>query len=99
MELAHVELQPNDGEHEDGEEEQQPNLQQGDHGLHDGLEHHLQTWARAGSTVCQRVGWGVGGTARAWAGRAQRHLLKGQRTQLGVLLVRTKQGLGKGDQW
>lgn len=44
VELSHVELQANDGEHEDGHEQQQADLQQGDHGLHDGLEHHLQAW-------------------------------------------------------
>lgn len=48
VEFAHVELEANDGKHEDGEEEKQPNLQQWNHGLHDGLEHHLQTWSRAG---------------------------------------------------
>lgn len=41
VEFAHVELQANDGEHEDGEEQKQANLQQRDHGLHDGFEHHL----------------------------------------------------------
>ena len=44
VELPHVELQADDGEHEDGHEEQQADLQQGNHGLHDGLEHHLQAW-------------------------------------------------------
>lgn len=44
MELSHVELQADDGEHEDGHEQQQADLQQGDHGLHNGLEHHLQAW-------------------------------------------------------
>lgn len=44
MELAHVELQTNDGEHKDGKEKQQTNLQQRDHGLHDGFEHNLQAW-------------------------------------------------------
>lgn len=44
MEFAHVELQPDDGKHHDGEEEEQPNLQQGHHGLHDGLEDNLQAW-------------------------------------------------------
>lgn len=42
VEFAHVELQPDDGKHHDGEEEEQPNLQQGHHGLHDGLEDNLQ---------------------------------------------------------
>lgn len=46
MEFAHIELQADDGEHEDGKEEQQPDLQQRDHGLHDGLQHHLQAWSR-----------------------------------------------------
>lgn len=41
MEFAHVELQANDGKHEDGKEEEQANLQQRNHGLHDGFEHHL----------------------------------------------------------
>ena len=44
MELSHVELQADDGEHEDGHEQQQADLQQGDHSLHNGLEHHLQAW-------------------------------------------------------
>lgn len=44
MEFAHIELEADDGEHEDGKEEQQPDLQQRNHGLHDGLEHHLQAW-------------------------------------------------------
>lgn len=41
MEFAHVELQADDGENEDGKEEKQADLQQGDHGLHDGFQHHL----------------------------------------------------------
>lgn len=44
VELAHVELDPDDGEHDDGEEEQEADLQQRDHGFHDGLQHHLETW-------------------------------------------------------
>lgn len=44
VELAHVEVQADDGEHEDGKEEQQANLQQRYHGFHDGLQHHLETW-------------------------------------------------------
>lgn len=43
MKFAHVELHPDDGKHDDGEEEQQANLKQGDHGFHDGLQHHLET--------------------------------------------------------
>ncbi|TNN83485.1 hypothetical protein EYF80_006466 [Liparis tanakae] len=41
VEFAHVELQADDGEHEDGKEKKQADLQQRNHGLHDGLEHHL----------------------------------------------------------
>lgn len=41
VKFANVELEANDGKHEDGEEEQQAYLQQGDHGLHDGLEYYL----------------------------------------------------------
>lgn len=43
VELAHVEVQANDGKHEDGKEEQQANLQQRYHGFHDGLQDHLKT--------------------------------------------------------
>lgn len=46
MEFAHIEFEADDGKHEDGKEEQQPNLQQRDHGLHDGLKHHLQAWSQ-----------------------------------------------------
>lgn len=44
VELPHVELQSNDSKHEDGHKQQQADLQQGNHGLHNGLEHHLQAW-------------------------------------------------------
>lgn len=78
MEFAHVELEANDGKHEDGEEEKQPDLQERDHGLHYGLEHHLQTWARAARAWHVRAGWvvrgaiwgangGGGRLANAWA--------------------------------
>lgn len=50
MELSHVELQANDGEHKDSHEQQQADLKQGDHGLHYGLEHHLQAWMTVGNT-------------------------------------------------
>lgn len=53
VKFAHVELHPDDGEHDDGEEEQEANLKQRDHGLHDGLQHHLETWRRAE----ERMGW------------------------------------------
>ena len=46
-ELAAVELQADDGEHEDGEEQQQADLQQRHHGLDDGLQHDLQAWSEA----------------------------------------------------
>lgn len=41
---AAVELQADDGKHEDGKEEQQADLQQRNHGLHDGFQDNLQTW-------------------------------------------------------
>lgn len=44
VELSHVELKADDGEHEDGHEQKQADLQQGDHGLHNGLQYHLQAW-------------------------------------------------------
>ena len=46
MKLSAVELQANDGKHEDGEEQKQANLEQWDHGLHDGLQNYLQAWSR-----------------------------------------------------
>jgi len=65
MKLPHVELQADDGEHEDGHEQQQADLQQGDHGLHDRLEHHLQAWR----TQAQGVQWAdSGGNREALAG-------------------------------
>lgn len=76
VEFAHVELETNDGEHEDGKEEEQADLEQWDHGLHDGLEHHLQTWARAATAGRVRaewagkgLGWGCGQASRGlgWA--------------------------------
>lgn len=51
VELPHVELQANDSKHEDGHEQQQADLQQGNHGLHDGLEHHLQAWGTIAHTA------------------------------------------------
>lgn len=43
MKFAHVKLQPDDGEHDDGEEEQQADLKQRDHGFHYRFQHHLET--------------------------------------------------------
>lgn len=42
VKLPAVELQTDDGEHEDGEEQEEADLEQRDHGLHDGLQHNLQ---------------------------------------------------------
>lgn len=42
VKFPNVELKANDSKHENGEEEQQADLQQGDHGLHYGFEHYLQ---------------------------------------------------------
>lgn len=65
MEFAHVKLQPNDGKHHDGKEQEQPNLQQGHHGLHDGLEDNLQT---CGDTKTPQGGKenGALGVERGW---------------------------------
>lgn len=46
MQLPTVELQANDGKHEDGKEEQEADLQERHHGLHDGLQHNLQACGR-----------------------------------------------------
>lgn len=42
VKLPAVELQTDDGKHEDGEEQEEADLEQRDHGLHDGLQHNLQ---------------------------------------------------------
>lgn len=42
MKLPAVELQTDDGKHEDCKEQKQSDLKQRDHGLHDGLQHDLQ---------------------------------------------------------
>lgn len=44
MQSAAVKLQADDGEHEDCKKQQQANLQQRNHGLHDRLQDYLQTW-------------------------------------------------------
>lgn len=52
MKLPAVELQTDDGKHEDGEEQKEADLKQRDHGLHDGLQHNLQALKdRARSTL------------------------------------------------
>jgi hypothetical protein len=43
VELPHVEVQADDGEHEDGKEEEHADLEQRNHGLHDGLQDNLKT--------------------------------------------------------
>lgn len=42
VKLPAVELQADDGKHEDGKEQEEADLEQRNHGLHDGLEHNLQ---------------------------------------------------------
>lgn len=44
MQLPTVELQANDGKHQDGKEEQEADLQKRHHGLHNGFQHNLQAW-------------------------------------------------------
>lgn len=105
VELAHVELEADDREHKDGEEEKQPNLQEWNHGLHDGLEHHLQTWARAATAgqvraewAVQELGWGCGQTSQSlgWAALG----VPGQGTELGALKVGNGAGsMGKHESW
>ena len=41
-----VELQPNDGEDEDGEHDEEADLHQRRQSLEDGLQHNLKTWMR-----------------------------------------------------
>lgn len=53
VELAHVKLHPDDGKHDDGEEEQQADLKQRDHGFHYGLQHHLETWGERETSQIQ----------------------------------------------
>lgn len=43
VEFPHVELHPDDGKHYNGEEEQQADLKQRNHGFHYGLQYHLKT--------------------------------------------------------
>lgn len=42
VKLPAVELQTDDGKHEDGKEQKEADLEKRDHGLHDGLQHNLQ---------------------------------------------------------
>lgn len=42
MHLALEEFQPNDGVDDDHEEDEQSNVEQGEHGLEDGVEDYLQ---------------------------------------------------------
>lgn len=44
VKLPTVELQTDDGKHEDGEKQQKADLEQRYHGFHDGLQHNLQAW-------------------------------------------------------
>lgn len=41
--FAYEELQPNDGINDDDEHDQQTDVEQRHHGLHDGVQHNLQT--------------------------------------------------------
>lgn len=47
MQQAHEQLEPDDGEDEDGEEHEQADLKQRHHRLQDRLEHHLEACASA----------------------------------------------------
>ena len=43
VELSHVEVQTDDGEHEDGKEQKKPDLEKRHHGFHDRFQNHLET--------------------------------------------------------
>lgn len=45
VQRSRVKLQSDDGEYDDGEQHQQADLEQRCHGLDDGLQHDLQTYA------------------------------------------------------
>lgn len=45
MHLALEELQPDDGIDDDHEEDEQGDVEQGEHGLEDGVEDYLKAWA------------------------------------------------------
>lgn len=68
MKLPHVKLQPDDGKHHDGEEKEQPDLKQGHHRLHDGLEDNLQACGDKEKHIISEGrktrawGWGQGRT-------------------------------------
>lgn len=61
MQLPTVEFQTNDGKHEDSKKEQQANLEERHHGLHDGFQHNLQAWKQKEraqfSMVMQTPAW------------------------------------------
>jgi len=46
VQLPAVKLQADDGKHEDSKKEQQADLEERHHGLHDGFQHNLQAWDR-----------------------------------------------------
>ena len=47
MHLADEELQADDGVDDDDEEHEEGDVQEGDHGLDDGVQDHLQAWGRS----------------------------------------------------
>lgn len=51
MHLPHEELQADDSVDDDDEEHQQGDMQQGDHGLDDGIQNHLETYKDKSQTV------------------------------------------------
>lgn len=60
VKLPAVELQADDGKHEDGKEQEEADLEQRNHGLHDGLEHNLQALKKShskGHTVSRTSPW------------------------------------------
>ena len=50
-----IKFEADDGEDDDGEQHQQPDLQQRGHCFDDRLEHHLQTWRSAHQGKAQKT--------------------------------------------
>lgn len=55
--LPHEELQADNGVDDDDEEHEEGNVQQGHHGLDDGVQDHLETCATKASTVASGSHW------------------------------------------
>lgn len=89
VQLPAVELQANDSKHQDGKEEQEADLQKGHHGLHNGLQHNLQTWKEGkGMTDGASLSTTWGRRLSFLSPRRRRASLAGKRT-LGSEVIET----------